>query len=535
MAAPTRLSLINPLRTWVWVSLILGAVLFIFFLMLGLQQIKDELQLTNTLSQTIIKTHALDLRSGNYRRVIEGIGEAFPNLLVSISTPTNSYEYASQPARAWEQLFCADPIVIDTTKVTLCQHAFNPYLLIPVAVLVIFLFSFLILRQVKYLENKAVLALKELMSSVGLPAGQSNDLFAVLSEMSEIKKRLDEVAETNKEKQRLQTIVEIATQVAHDIRSPIAALSHKSILSDPIAARAIQRINEIADDLLVQRRAILQNQTALFDILKTSEYSATMLLETILDEKLLEYKDQHELLFVREYTTLIKTDYISVNANTFLRILSNILNNAAEAMAYRGKVTVITALVSGDKILIKVSDTGPGIPPEVKKKLFSPGFTYGKEKGSGLGLSNARDKINSWGGTIDLNSTINKGTEVLITLPLARDYQTANHAILIDDDKIVRDLWIRASKQSNIQLSCYSSTFEIEAQLEKINHSTPIYIDSNLTVGPNGETFSKILSEKGFTELYLTTGYPKSAYPQNWRTLMPWVRDILGKAPPWNI
>ncbi len=97
----------------------------------------------------------------------------------------------------------------------------------------------------------------------------------------------------------------------------------------------------------------------------------------------------------------------------------NIALNACEAMEKGGILTVTSRLLA-DKALAEASfaDTGGGIPPEHLGKIFDPFFTT-KEKGTGLGLSVVYGIIDRHGGNVDIKSDLNKGTTVLLRLPLA--------------------------------------------------------------------------------------------------------------------
>jgi signal transduction histidine kinase len=102
---------------------------------------------------------------------------------------------------------------------------------------------------------------------------------------------------------------------------------------------------------------------------------------------------------------------------TFLRrALTNLVNNAIQAMPKGGELQ-ITAQQKKDAVCITVADTGVGIPPEVKAKLFTPMFTT-KAKGQGLGLAVVKRLIEAQGGSITFESTMGKGTKFMITLPL---------------------------------------------------------------------------------------------------------------------
>jgi len=65
--------------------------------------------------------------------------------------------------------------------------------------------------------------------------------------------------------------------------------------------------------------------------------------------------------------------------------------------------------------------------------------------------------------------------------------------------------------------------------VEGFSRETEIYLDSELGGGVRGEEIAKEIYEKGFTNLYLTTGHPPEKFPP-----LPWIREIVGKKPPWD-
>lgn len=107
--------------------------------------------------------------------------------------------------------------------------------------------------------------------------------------------------------------------------------------------------------------------------------------------------------------------------------LLNLLLNAAQAMPNGGQVKLQTAY-DGKTIQLEVSDTGEGISPEVREKIFSPYFTT-KERGSGLGLTIVRRIIREHNGFIDVHSEKNKGTKFIINLPVKEnENENADHS-----------------------------------------------------------------------------------------------------------
>jgi two-component system cell cycle sensor histidine kinase/response regulator CckA len=120
---------------------------------------------------------------------------------------------------------------------------------------------------------------------------------------------------------------------------------------------------------------------------------------------------------------------IKADVNQFEQVIVNLAVNARDAMPGGGSLTIRTAncpvdgerpvgIPAGDHVMIEVTDTGEGIPPEVRQKIFEPFFTT-KEigKGTGLGLSTVFGIVNQSGGAIDVQSTVGEGTTFRIYLP----------------------------------------------------------------------------------------------------------------------
>lgn len=143
-----------------------------------------------------------------------------------------------------------------------------------------------------------------------------------------------------------------------------------------------------------------------------------------------------ETLKTFEYEAGAKNIWLSLNIQTALptvfwdimrlrhHVFNNIISNALKFTPEGGSVT-LSAQHHGDQIEIRVADTGPGIAPEEREKIFCR-FEQGSVKskrifnGAGLGLYNARLFVCQHGGTIAVENAPEKGAVILISLPLVK-------------------------------------------------------------------------------------------------------------------
>ncbi len=102
----------------------------------------------------------------------------------------------------------------------------------------------------------------------------------------------------------------------------------------------------------------------------------------------------------------------------FGQVLSNLIQNAIEAVPEETGRVLVRGRVEDGTLVVSVKDNGPGIPPEVVQKLFTPFFsTKGPGRGVGLGLTITRRVVQSLGGTLQVASTVGQGTEFVVRLP----------------------------------------------------------------------------------------------------------------------
>ncbi len=127
--------------------------------------------------------------------------------------------------------------------------------------------------------------------------------------------------------------------------------------------------------------------------------------------------------------------YIQGDPHQLRQIFTNLLTNAFEAMEGRGQVRIsATQLATEDEVAVgsdvrpvpmiqvEVADNGPGVPPDVMDKMFSPFFTT-KAQGSGLGLAIVRKIVDAHDGRIDVSARPEGGARFRVTLPVTSDHE----------------------------------------------------------------------------------------------------------------
>jgi signal transduction histidine kinase len=115
---------------------------------------------------------------------------------------------------------------------------------------------------------------------------------------------------------------------------------------------------------------------------------------------------------------------VALEREMFKQALLNLMLNAHQAMPGGGELTIQTCLEQGEagvrQVCIDLIDTGQGISPELLRRVFRPFFST-RPGGTGLGLATTRKIIEAHGGTIDVQSELERGTKFTIRLPVCSD------------------------------------------------------------------------------------------------------------------
>lgn len=234
-----------------------------------------------------------------------------------------------------------------------------------------------------------------------------------------LEKLVEERTKQLKDSERLAAIGATAGMVGHDIRNPLQAISSDAYLAK--TDLALMPEGEAKEGMKESLAGIEKNVEYINKIVQDLQDFVRPLQPTFQETDFEELCQN--VLFKNGVPTNVdascrvakEAKKLTADPAMLERILSNLVNNAVQAMPEGGKLS-IDAIQERDKIIINVQDTGLGIPEAVRPKLFSPLFTT-KSKGQGFGLAVVKRMTEALGGSVTFESEEGKGTKFIIRLP----------------------------------------------------------------------------------------------------------------------
>lgn len=242
-------------------------------------------------------------------------------------------------------------------------------------------------------------------------------------ELDQYRKHLEEIVEEKthqlKNSERLAAIGATAGMVGHDIRNPLQAIISDAFLvnSDLASIPDSKEKQNIKESIFSIEKNVDYINKIVQDLQDYARPLTLSFAETDLDKLCEEVLVKRAIPENINSSCVIEPEVKKINADPALlkRILTNLVNNAVQAMPNGGKLA-IHACREADDTVITVEDTGFGISEEIKPKLFTPLFTT-KSKGQGFGLAVVKRMTEALGGTIIFQSEVDKGTTFILRLP----------------------------------------------------------------------------------------------------------------------
>ena len=365
------------------------------------------------------------------------------------------------------------------------------------------------------------------ISSIKNPEGLVTHFVAVKEDITERKRAEEERAtlqEQLRQSQKMEAIGQLAGGVAHDFNNLLTVIKGYSQLSlnetkesDPLRGNIeeIKKASDRAADLTRQLLAFSRRQ-----IMEAKVLDLNALLQNL--DKMLRRIIGEDIELVTSLGENLGT--VKADPGQIEQVIINLAVNAKDAMPKGGRLTIETAntelddsyarahvaVTPGPYVMIAVSDTGTGMPPEVRDRVFEPFFTTkGKGKGTGLGLSTVYGIVKQSGGNIWIYSESGKGTTLKIYLPrvdepaeevktqaVGEEFPLGSETILIvEDDKEVRNLAVRILKRQGYTV--LDGSYGAEAFNACRQHKGPIHllVTDVVMPGMDGRALSESLSK----------------------------------------
>jgi signal transduction histidine kinase len=216
--------------------------------------------------------------------------------------------------------------------------------------------------------------------------------------------------------ERLSTISRLSTSIVHDLRNPLAAIygGAEMLIDGELSTGQVQRL---AGNIYRSTRRMQQMLQDLVDAGRGRTSSAEVCrLKDIVCAACEVFRETAEAQSVTIEAEIPESIELPLERARIERVFLNLIDNALSMMPKGGRLR-ITATAEGSSVLVRVQDTGPGIPPQIRSRLFQPFVTAGKKNGVGLGLAFSHQAVLDHGGKLWADSEAAEGACFLIELP----------------------------------------------------------------------------------------------------------------------
>ncbi|MDX2014474.1 MAG: ATP-binding protein [Myxococcaceae bacterium] len=249
---------------------------------------------------------------------------------------------------------------------------------------------------------------------------------AMAGSLAEREAQLAQKQEALLRAERLAAAGRVSAQVAHEVRNPLSSIGlNIELLGDQLAAATFADPSDAPE-----ARRLIAAVTREVD--RITEITEEYLKLARLPAPALRPEDLVGLVqgvvgFSREELERARVDVtthlpdapvpVQADEGQLRQVFLNLFRNAREAMVEGGALAVSVSR-EGAHAVVKVADSGPGLPPEVRARLFEPFFST-KARGTGIGLSLSRQIVEAHGGTIGLDESATHGTTFVMRFPLS--------------------------------------------------------------------------------------------------------------------
>lgn len=220
--------------------------------------------------------------------------------------------------------------------------------------------------------------------------------------------------------EKMTAVGHLAGNIAHELNNPLSGIKSMAqlLLSE------VDKKGTLHSDLVEVEKAAERCHSIIKNLQDFSSEKASEQLQVISLREVVEKTLPLLKTAMRDFNIEIdfssSSDLVKVEIPLLQQVIFNLINNACQAMREGGKLRVTTE-VTGQHVMLKVQDSGPGMSEEVMKNIFEPFYTTKKEgQGTGLGLSISYRIIKKLGGDIRVKSQLGQGAEFCVKLPHAK-------------------------------------------------------------------------------------------------------------------
>lgn len=218
-------------------------------------------------------------------------------------------------------------------------------------------------------------------------------------------------------RERISTIGRLSTSIVHDLRNPLAAIygGAEMLVDDDLSKQQVQRL---AGNIYRSSRRVQELLQELVDVGRgKSRASEVCRLHDVVAAACDVYASTADAQAVEIRIDIPEGIELPLERARIERVFLNLIDNALAAMPNGGSLD-FSAETSDGSAIVTVRDTGPGIAPEIRRRLFQPFVTSGKKNGIGLGLALSHQAVLDHGGSLWADADSQAGARFYVKLPL---------------------------------------------------------------------------------------------------------------------
>jgi K+-sensing histidine kinase KdpD len=220
--------------------------------------------------------------------------------------------------------------------------------------------------------------------------------------------------------ERLAVVGRMASAIIHDIKNPMTTIKvYAQVLRKKVGeGEAVKLVDEVIRQ--IDRLVNMAQEILDFSRGVTSLNFVKINLAEFLDGIIAFLARDFEKNRIEIIKELKFTDEVEIDADKMTRVIFNIAHNSRDAMPPEGGKFIIKTWSEDGYFYMQFTDTGKGMPEEVRRKIFEPFVTHGKKHGTGLGMAITKKIIDEHHGEITVESELGKGTTIIIKLPVSQ-------------------------------------------------------------------------------------------------------------------